>query len=100
MSDIDLSTNYLKRWIDFGIDDAQCRPQVVRALIEEILRERERASKAEQDFFKKMSDMEIARANAGGAKPSQPKYQDGVRYSQPEGHRPLGPDGFPQRGII
>lgn len=99
MSDIDLSTQHLERWLQWGVEEYQCRPPVVKALIEEVLRERERATKAEQEFFKKMSDLEIQRAKAAGQKPGQPKYQDGIRYSNPP-ERPLGPDGFPQRGIV
>lgn len=100
MQDIDLSIAYLERWISWGVEPHQCHPKVVEALIKEVLRERERATKAEQEFFKKMSDLEIQRAKASGQKPGQPKYQDGVRYMPPEGNRPLGPDGFPQRGIV
>lgn len=99
MSDLDMSTGYLKRWLEWGVEPHQCHPHVVKALIAEVLRERDRAAQAEQDFYKKMSDLEIQRAKAAGQKPGQPKYQDGVRYSSPA-ERPLGPDGFPQRGIV
>jgi hypothetical protein len=97
MSDVDLSTSHLKTWLEWGVEEYQCRPPVVKALIEEVLRERDRATKAEQDFYKKMSDLEIQRAKQRGQE--KPKLQDGIRYSTPT-ERPLGPDGFPQRGIV
>lgn len=99
MSEIDLSTAALKRWLDWGVEEYQCRPEMVRALIQEVLRERERATAAEQKFHKMMSDMEIRNARLRGQEPGKPKYQDGIRFDgTPE--RPLGPDGFPQRGIV
>jgi len=98
MSDIDLSTGYLQRMLEWGIEERNCQPVLVEALIQEVLRERQRAADAEYNFHKMMSDAEIARAKASGAA-AKPVLQDGVRYHTPE-QRPMGPDGFPQRGII
>lgn len=99
MDDIDTSTGYLKRWLEWGIEPHQCHPKVVKALIEELLRERDRAIETEQKFAKMMSDMEIRNAKSRGQEPGKPAYKDGIRYSSPP-QRPLGPDGFPQRGIV
>jgi hypothetical protein len=59
---------------------------------------KERDSIAER-FQRAMSDFEMRLAKARGQKPGQPAYKDGVRYESPT-DRPLGPDGFPQRGIV
>ncbi len=94
----DLSTAELKRILEWGIEDYACTKARVEALIKEVLRERERADGAEQKFYKMMSDLEIRRAQQGGTQ-NNPRYSDGIRYAS-DTPRPLGPDGFPQRGII
>ncbi|MGD9730245.1 MAG: hypothetical protein AB7L09_02815 [Nitrospira sp.] len=99
MNDIDLSTPYLENWLRWGIESHQCQPILVETLIREVLRERERADMTEQRFNRMMSDMELQRARMRGQEPGKPRYQDGVRYETTQ-DRPLGPDGFPQRGIV
>lgn len=100
MENIDLSTSQLRRMLEWGIEEYQCKPPLVKALVEALVAERERSIAAEQRFNKMMSDMEIAKARASGQKPGQPKYRDGVRYAAPPSPGPVGPDGFPSRGIV
>lgn len=99
MSELDLSTPELKRLVEWGIQDFHCTKERVAALIQAVLDERQRVADIEHKYTKILSDMEIRRAKAGQATAPKPKLQDGVRYSSPP-QRPIGPDGFPQRGIV
>jgi hypothetical protein len=93
----DVSTKALKNLLEWGIEDLNCSKIRVEALINEVIRERERADKLQLALNQARSDLEIMRAQARGPGPQD--YKDGVRY-QPPSNPMMGPDGFPQRGII
>jgi hypothetical protein len=102
MSDqpIDLSTSELKRILAWELQDFHCTKERVAALMQEILDGRDRSNAMELKYTKALSDMEIRRARSGQIGAPKPKLQDGVRYASPPAPRPMGPDGFPQRGIV
>jgi len=74
--------------------------EAIMGLAAALKRTRERYAALEYKHHRAMSDMEIRMAKARGQKPSQPKYQDGVRYAPPPSPGQMGADGFPSRGII
>jgi hypothetical protein len=69
------------------------------AAAEALVAESSRHEALVRDHRKAMSDLEM-RMMSLARPPQKPKYTDGVRHAPPQGHTPLGPDGFPQRGII
>jgi hypothetical protein len=72
--------------------------EAIKALAAALKTSRERHAALESKHYLTMSDMEIKLAQARGR--GKPKLQDGVRYAPPSPTPQLGPDGFPQRGII
>ena len=82
--------------LDITLEQAQ---EAIKDLAKALQDTRERYTALEYKHHKAMSDVEIRLAQARGQKPDQPKYQDGIRYAS-EAPRPMGPDGFPQRGIV
>lgn len=94
----DTSTSELKRLLEWGVEDFHCTKERVTALIQAVIAAREECIATEQRYTKILSDMEIKRAKTNQTT-AKPKLQDGIRYASPE-QRPLGPDGFPQRGIV
>lgn len=98
----DVSTSELKLILQYGVNDVVCHPERVTALIEELLRERERADEAVRAYALMRSEMEMVKARSrpmSAHSPDKPEYKDGVRQWKPR-QPPPGPDGFPQRGII
>lgn len=73
--------------------------EAIKQLASALKLTRENLAGAEARFQRALSDMETRLAKMAGQNPGRPKYQDGIRYETPP-ERPLGPDGFPQRGII
>ena len=83
--------------LDITLEQAQ---EAIVDLARALKASRESYAALEYKHHRAMSDWEIRVAKARGQKPGKPKYVDGVRYAPPPEHRPLGPDGFPQRGIV
>jgi len=93
---IDLSTTELKTILKWGDKDYIFTKERVDALIEEILRERERANEAERQIMLIKSELEMAKAKVkpmAAYAPKKPEYKDGVRQANPP-QTTTGADGF------
>lgn len=80
--------------LDISLDQAL---DAIKQLAVELKKSRDRCNSLQEKHHKSMSDMEIRMAKVRGE--AKRKLPDGVRYATPQTPQ-LGPDGFPQRGII
>lgn len=97
--DEDISTEHLKRLLEWE-EWAPCCKDKVMVLIRGLLQERERAHVVTMKLNKIMSDIEVRNARSAGSKhKGSERYVDGLKVQHPA-NPTIGPDGFPQRGII
>ena len=80
--------------LDIVLDQAL---DAIKQLAGALKESRDRHNSLQEKHHKSLSDMEIRMSKLRGE--AKRKLPDGIRYSTPQTPQ-MGPDGFPQRGII